>query len=114
MAEGFGGGFVVGVSGDRVEFGAVGAASERAGDNVAGAYSDGEREGEDDASEEDSEGEFDDGASDLKMVEDHGGGEDEDEPFDAEGEEAGVGELGVDGSDQDGAREEAGDEVAER
>ncbi|WP_433965842.1 hypothetical protein [Tunturiibacter gelidiferens] len=46
------------------------------------------------------------------MVEDHGGGEDQDEPLDAEREKAGVLEFGVDGSDEDGALEEAGDEGA--
>ena len=59
-------------------------------------------EREDDSAEEDAEGEFDDGAADLEVVEDHGGGEDLDEPLDAEGEEAGVLELGVYSADEDG------------
>src|ERR1700742_2341531 len=46
------------------------------------------------------------------MVEHHRGGEDEDEPLDAEREEARVLELGVDGADEDGALEEAGDDGA--
>jgi hypothetical protein len=106
-----GGGFVVWVAGNRVEGGAVvGAAFERPADDVAGAETDGESKGEDDAAEEDSEGEFDDGTADLEVVKNHGGGENEDEPLDAKGEEAGVLELGVDGADEDGALEKAGDE----
>jgi hypothetical protein len=46
------------------------------------------------------------------VIENHGGGEHEHQPLDAEREEAGVLELRVDGSDKDGARQEAGDEVA--
>src|SRR5947209_3551348 len=42
------------------------------------------------------------------MIEDHGGGEDEDEPLDSEGEKARVLELGVDCANEDGALEEAG------
>jgi hypothetical protein len=115
VAQGFGGcgGFVVRVSWDGVEVGAeIGAAFERAADDVAGAKADGESEGEDDASEENSKGELDDGAADLEVVEDHGGGKDEDEPLDAEREEAGILELCVDGADEDGALEEARDESA--
>src|SRR5580658_5900516 len=44
------------------------------------------------------------------MIEHHGGGEHEDEPFDAERKESGVLEFGVDGADQDGACEKAGDD----
>jgi len=88
------------------------AAFERTADDVAGAEADGESKSEDDATEEDSEGEFDNGAADLEVIENHGGGENEDEPLDAKGEEAGVLELGVDGADEDGALEEAGDEAA--
>jgi hypothetical protein len=47
------------------------------------------------------------------MVEDHGGGENKDEPFDAEGEETGVLEVGVYGSDEDGAGQESSDEISE-
>ena len=115
VAQGFGGcwGPVVGVAGDGVDGGAkVGAAFERAADDVAGAEAYGEGESEYDAAEEDSEGELDDGAADLKVVEHHGCGEDEDEPFDAEREDASVLELGVDGSDEDGALEEASDDGA--
>src|SRR5260370_340394 len=111
VAQGFcgGGDLVVGIAGDGVE---GGAAFERAADDVAGAEADGEGEGEDDAAEEDAEGELEDGAADLEVVEDHGGGEDEDEPLDAEREEARVLELGVDGADEDGTLEEAGDDGA--
>jgi hypothetical protein len=99
------------VGGDGVHIGAkVGAAFEGATDDVARAETDGQREGEDDATEEDSEGELDDRAADLKVIEDHSGGQDEDEPLNAEREEASVLQLGVDGADEDGALEEAGDE----
>jgi hypothetical protein len=83
---------------------------EGAADEVAGAEADGEREGEDDAAEEDSEGEFDDHAADFEVVEDHGGGEDENQPLDAEGEKARVLQVQVDGTDEHGAGEEAGDD----
>ena len=56
--------------------------------------------------------EFYDGAADLEVVEHHGGGEDEDEPLDAEREETRVLELGVDGADEDTAREKTRDNVA--
>ena len=94
-----------------VDVGALYVLFEGAADNLAGAEADGESQGEDDTAEENSEGEFDDDATDLKVIEHHGGGEDEDEPFDAEGEETGVLELGVDGSDEHGASEEAGDDA---
>ena len=45
---------------------------------VARAEADGEGEREDDASEEDAEGQFYDGAANLEVVEGHGGGEDQD------------------------------------
>src|SRR5712675_1360666 len=95
VAQGFCGcgDLVVGIAGDGVE---GGAAFERAADDVAGAETDGEGERKDDAAEEYAEGECDDGAADLQVVEHHGGGEDQDEPLDAEGEEARVLELGVD------------------
>jgi hypothetical protein len=83
-----------------------------AGDEVAGAEADGEREGEDDAAEEDAEGELDDATADVEVVEGHGGAEYKDEPLDAEREEAGVLELGVDGADEDRAREEAREQAA--
>ena len=86
--------------------------SERAADQVAGAEADGQGESEDDAAEEDSEGEVDDGAADLEVVEHHGGGEDEDQPLDAEREEAGVLHLQIDRADEHGAGEEARDDGA--
>ena len=82
------------------------------GDEVARAETNGEGESEDNAAEQDAEGELDDGAADVEVIEGHGGCEDVDEPLDAEGEEAGVLELGVDGADEDGAGEEAGEQAA--
>src|ERR1700681_1418967 len=73
----------------------AGGALERAADDLAGAEADGEREGEDDAAEEDAEGELDDVAADSEVVEHHGGGQDQDHPLDPEREHAGVAELGV-------------------
>jgi len=61
---------------------------ERAADDLARTEAYCEREREDDASEEDAEGEVDDRSSDLKVIEDHGGSDDEDHPLDAEREEA--------------------------
>ena len=88
------------------------AALKRAADYVARAEADGEGEGQDDSAEEDAEGEFDDCAADLQVVENHGGGENENEPLDSEREETGVLELRVDGADEDGALEKAGDDGA--
>jgi hypothetical protein len=105
---------VLGVSGEGVQGGdAVGVAFEGTADDVAEAHADGKGEGENDAAEEDAEGEIDHSAPDLEVVEDHGGGEDLDEPFNAKGEEAGVLELGIDGADEHGSREETGDDVSE-
>ena len=116
VAEGSGGagaGDVVdGGGGLWIAGGAVGGFLQRPADQVAGAQADGEREGEDDATEEDSEGKFDHYATDFEVVEDHGGGEDEDQPFDAEREEARVVELLVDRSDEDRAGQEARDDGA--
>ncbi len=107
------GGWVEVAGGGCVGGGEVDVAFERAADDLAGAEADGEGEGEDDTAEEDAKGEFDDGATDLEVIEDHGSGEDEHEPFDAEGEEACVLEAGVDGTDEDRTGEEASDEVAD-
>lgn len=83
-----------------------------AADEVAGAEADGQSEREDDSAEEDSEGEFDDGAADLQVIERHGGGEDQNQPLDAKGEEACVVQLRVDCADEDRAREETGEQRA--
>lgn len=71
-----------GLGGDGVA--EVDALLDGTGDEVAGAQADGEREGEDDTAEEDAEGEFDDRPADLQVIEDHGGGEDENQPFHSE------------------------------
>ena len=114
VTQGFGGGFVVGVSWEWIDIGdAVRAAFEGAADDVAEAHADGQGESEDDAAEEDAECEIDYSAADLEVIEDHSGGEDLDEPFDAEREETCVLEFGVDGADEHGAREETGDDVSE-
>ena len=57
-----------GVAGDTVGC-EVSVAFERAADDVAGAQTNGEGEGEDDSSEEDSEGQLNDFAANLEMVE---------------------------------------------
>src|SRR6185312_2369785 len=79
-------------------------------DEVARTQADGQGQGEDDASEEDAEGEFDDAASNAEVLECHRAGEDENEPLDSHGKKAGVLQLRVDGSDQHAAGEEASKE----
>jgi len=60
-----------------------GVAFKGSADEVAGAEADGEGEGEDDAAEEDAKGQGNHVAAHLEVVEDHGGGEDEDQPLNA-------------------------------
>ena len=119
MAEGFfvaGGRGNVGCRGFGGEGKAGGVAGfrafERAGDEVAGAEADGEREREHDAAEQDAKGQGDDGSAELDVLKRHGGGEDQDEPLDAEREEAGVLETVVDSSYENGTGQETGDQVA--
>ena len=68
--------------------GMFGVAFERTADQIAGAKTNGESERENDPSEEDSEGQGDDGAPDFVVVEHHGGGELVHQPLDAERVEA--------------------------
>src|SRR5471032_831431 len=77
-----------------------------AADEIARAEADGQRECEDDASEENAEGEFDDDASDLKMVDCHRCGKHQHQPFDAEGQEACILQLCIDSTNENGAGEE--------
>src|SRR5882757_9345136 len=92
---------------------AVYGAFQRAADDIARAQADGERKGQDDASEENPEGQLDDRSADLKMVKNHRRCENEDKPLHTERQEAGVLQLCVDRSDENGAGEEAGDEVSD-
>lgn len=87
-------------------------ALERAADQVAGAESDGERKRQNDPAKEDAKSEFDNDAPDFKMLEDHGHGDDQDEPFDAKGEEPRVLQLRIHGSDENRTRQEARHERA--
>jgi len=81
--------------------GMFGVAFERTADQIAGAKTNGESERENDPSEEDSEGQLNDFAANLEMVEGHGGGKHEHQPLDAERQESRVLELRIDGSDED-------------
>src|SRR4051794_20118729 len=80
VAQGFRCGLGAGyrLTGHRV---AVDILFEGPADDLFGAEANSEREREDDSAEEDSEGEIDDSSPDLKVVEDHGGRQHQDEPF---------------------------------
>ena len=90
--------------------GAFHAAFERAADQIAGAESDREREGENNASEQNAKGEPDDISAHLKMIEHHRRGHDQHQPLDAEREKPRVMQLRIYGADQDRAREKASDQ----
>lgn len=90
--------------------GAFGVAFKRATDEAAGAKTHGESKREDDAAEEDAKGQLNDVTAHLKVVEDHGCGKHEHEPFDAERQEPRVLELLIDGSYEDRTGQETRDE----
>jgi len=75
---------------------AFGGFLDGAADQVAGAEADGQSQREHDAAEEDAEGEVDDGAADLQMVQHHRSGEHQDQPLYPFRQHAGVVETGVD------------------
>ena len=85
-------------------------ALERAADQIAGAKPNRQREGQDDASEEDAEGQLDNVSAHLKMIEHHGRGEHQHQPLDAQREKARILQLRIHGADQDRPRQEARDQ----
>jgi hypothetical protein len=75
-------------------------AFKRTADQIAGAETDGERERENNSAEQDTEGQLDDLAANLEMVEGHGGRKHEHQPLHAERKEPRVLELRIHGSDE--------------
>jgi hypothetical protein len=76
-------------------------ALERAADEVAGTKTYGESEREDDAAEKDAKSQPNHIAAELEVVEDHGSGKYEHQPFDTERKETRVFKLRINGSNED-------------